>query len=58
MATALQIQHDEEAQATSLAVVKRGDVDVPVVSNTPKPKRPKRVVNKGPILLCAQLYVV
>jgi hypothetical protein len=55
MAAALQIQHDEEeANATSLAVVKKSDVDMPVASNTPKPqKRAKRVVNKGPILLYA-----
>ena len=54
MTAALQIQHDEEeAKASSTALVKRGEVDVPVVTNTPKPlKRAKRIVNKGPILLC------
>lgn len=53
MAAALQTQRDEEeAKSTSLAMVKKGDVDVPVVSNAPKlPKRPKRIINKGPILL-------
>ncbi|KAF8583407.1 ATP-dependent protease La [Ramaria rubella] len=43
---------EEEMKASSLALVKRGDVDVPVVDNTPRmSKRHKRIVNKGPILL-------
>jgi hypothetical protein len=53
MAAALQAQHDEEeAKATSMALVKKGDVDVPVAPVIVKsPKRQKRIVNKGPILL-------
>ncbi|KAF8485481.1 ATP-dependent protease La [Gautieria morchelliformis] len=53
MAAALQAQHDEEeAKATSMALVKKGDADVPVAPVILKsPKRQKRIVNKGPILL-------
>lgn len=53
MAAALQVQHnEEEAKVTPTVLVKKSDADVPIVSNTPKaPKRAKRIVNKGPILL-------
>lgn len=53
MASELQVQHEaEEANANALAVVKKGNVDVPVANPLPNPTRhPKRIVNKGPILL-------